>query len=167
MIQRELEHVLAALTPPNRLAMEIALATGLRIGDVLALRMRKVQAALNGRLTVRELKTGKLRRIYLRPELRERALSMAGKVFVFEGRLDQHRPRSRQAVYKDLKRAAKLFRVVLQVSPHTARKVYAVRAYARTGKNLARVQKILNHSDPAVTILYALADHLTQNRTPH
>ena len=32
----ELAHILAALTPPNRLALEVSLATGLRIGDVLA-----------------------------------------------------------------------------------------------------------------------------------
>lgn len=51
--------VLAALQPANRLVFEIMLATGLRVGDVLALRTAQVERQ---RFTVREQKTGKTRR---------------------------------------------------------------------------------------------------------
>ena len=100
--------------------MEVSLATGLRISDVLNMRTER----LAERMTVRELKTGKTRRIRLPVELLQRCLAQAGKVWVFEGRQDWRRHRSRQAVYKDLKRAARLFRLPagLQVSPHTDRK---------------------------------------------
>ena len=40
--REEFEHILAALTPPNRLAMRVSLATGLRIGDVLNLRTEQI-----------------------------------------------------------------------------------------------------------------------------
>ena len=38
LLHREVEHVLAALTPVNRVIMRVCMHTGLRIGDVLALR---------------------------------------------------------------------------------------------------------------------------------
>lgn len=161
VFREEFQHLLAALTPENRLALEVSLYTGLRISDVLNLRSCK----LASRMTVRELKTGKSRRVSLPVELLDRLRGIAGKVFVFENRRDYARPRTRQAVYKDLKRAARAFRMParLQVSPHSARKIFAVTEYQRS-HDLKRVQSLLNHSSEAVTLLYAMADSLTQRR---
>jgi integrase len=161
--KQELQHVLAALTPPNRLAIEISLATGLRIGDVLALTRDKLTGTSDRRITVTEAKTGKRRRVEIPAELFKRALGMAGKVFVFEGRHDYRHHRTRQAVHKDIKRAARLFRCRGNIAPHTARKVYAVEAFRRT-QELAKVQKLLQHTNEAVTAIYALADELTARR---
>lgn len=47
------------------------------------------------------------------------------------------------------------------VSPHTARKIYAVQEYHKCG-SLRRVQGLLNHGDEAVTMLYAMADVITR-----
>ena len=58
-------HVLAAMMPENRLVMETCIATGLRASDVLNLRTER----LRQRMTVRELKTGKTRRVYFPREL--------------------------------------------------------------------------------------------------
>lgn len=164
VFREEFQHLLAALTPENRLALEVSLCSGLRISDVLNLRSCK----LAPRMTVRELKTGKSRRVYLPVELLDRLRGVAGKVFVFENRRDYSRPRTRQAVYKDLKRAAKLFRMPadLQLSPHSARKIFAVTEFQR-GRDLHRVKELLNHSSEAVTLLYAMADQLTlRHRLP-
>jgi site-specific recombinase XerD len=166
--KEELKHILAALMPANRLAVEVSLASGLRITDVLGIKAEAVREAKQQRITVRELKTGKTRRITLPAELYQRMLFLAGRLYVFEHRNDWRRHRTRQAVFKDLKRAAKVFRAAsglkANVAPHSARKTYAVDAYKRTG-DLKRVQKLLNHSDEAVTMLYALADELTARRT--
>lgn len=155
----EMLHVLAALTPPNRLACEISLATGLRIGDVLNMRSDKLMQ----RMTVRELKTGKTRRIRLPVELLDRCHAIKGKIYVFEGRTDYKKHRSRAAVYKDIKRAAKAFRLDkrLQVSPHSLRKVWAVEQLRAYGGNVAKVQQLLKHESEAVTMLYCMADALT------
>ena len=154
----EVTHILAALSPQNRLACEISLFTGLRINDVLSLKPSQV---VKGRFTVREEKTGKTRRVYLPKELQERALAFAGQHFIFEGRLNGRKHRTRQAVFKDLRRVAKIFRIKEHISPHSMRKIYAVEEYKRYG-DLARVKKLLNHNDEAVTVLYALADGLTK-----
>lgn len=163
--REELGHLLAALMPPNRLALEVSLATGLRIGDVLSMRTEQLQGASDRRVTVRELKTGKTRRIKLPVELYRRMIAQAGRVWVWEGRIDWRKHRTRQAVNKDLARAARLWRLPpkLHISPHTARKVYAVTQYQRSG-DLAKIQKLLNHSDEAVTMLYAMADALTERK---
>ena len=157
-----LGHILAALTEPNRLACAVSIATGLRIGDVLSLKTEQLQRS--ARVTVREQKTGKSRRVYFGDELRAQLLRQAGRVWVFEGRLDWRHHRTRQAVYKDLRRAAAAFRVRERVSPHSMRKVYAVRYYnsTRHEKDLAALRKVLNHSDEAVTLIYAIADQLTR-----
>lgn len=153
------EHILAALMPQNRLACEISLATGLRIGDVLKLRPDQVVPELK-RFTIKEEKTGKSRTVYLPKELRERAFAICGKYWVFEHRLDRNRHRTRQAVFKDLRRAATLFRVKAQVTPHSARKVFAVDYYLSHGKDLKKLQKLFNHSNEAVTFLYAMANEI-------
>lgn len=159
MPKGELQHVLAALTPANRLACEISLATGLRIGDVLNMRSDK----LAERMTVRELKTGKNRRVRLPKELLDRCTAAAGKIYVFEHRTDHRRHRSRAAVYKDIKRAARLFRLDkrLQISPHSVRKVWAVEQLRQYGGDVRKVQQLLNHNSEAVTMLYCMADALT------
>ena len=155
----EVEHILAALTTENRLACLISLATGLRLNDVLSI---KTEQARKGRFTIREQKTGKSRLVRLPVPLQQAALCIAGQHYVFENRLDGKKHRTRQAVFKDLRRAAVLFRVKEHITPHSMRKIYAVEEYARHG-DLKRVQKLLNHSDEAVTMLYAMANCVRKN----
>lgn len=161
--REEMEHLLAALMPANRLILEVSLCTGLRLGDVLNLKTEQ----LKPRMGVREQKTGKFRTIRLSPELFDRLITQAGKIYVFPNRLDYRRPRTRQAVWKDLKRAAKLFRIPdkLNIAPHSERKIYAVGQYRRTC-SIKKVQELLNHSSEAVTWLYAAADVLARRKCP-
>lgn len=156
--QENFEHILSALMPMNRLALEVSLATGLRIDDVLHLKREQVN---KGRFTIKEMKTGKSRRINLSKVLQQTLLAHGGDIYIFEGRNDPKKPRTRQAINKDLKRATKLFRVKgVNVTPHSARKIFAVGYYRRTC-SLEQVKKLLNHSSEAVTMIYAMADEIT------
>lgn len=160
--QTALETILVALMPPNRLAILVSLTTGLRIGDVLSM---KTECLRKERFTVKEEKTGKTRRIRLSNDLRDALFRQAGRFYVFEHRSDPKRHRTRQAVNKDLKRACELFRVSgVNITPHSARKIYAVNAYKRTC-SVEQVRQLLNHSSEAVTQLYAMADELTRRNT--
>lgn len=151
-------HILYALTEPNRLACQVALETGLRIGDVLAFKTSDMK---KNSFTIREEKTNKKRVVRLRECLKNELLSQAGKIYVFEHRTDPQRHRTRQAVYSDIKRSARLFRVKENISPHSLRKLYAVDLYQKTD-NLKKVMQALNHDNDAVTMIYALADLLTK-----
>ena len=150
----EVEHILAALSPQNRLACEISMITGFRINDVLALKPEQVKKQ---RFSIKEQKTGKTRTVRLPKEIVDRCLACSGQHYVFEGRLNGKEHRTRQAVFKDLRRVAKAFRVKENLTPHSMRKVYAVEEYAKHG-DLKKVQRLLNHSSEAVTMLYAMAN---------
>lgn len=152
--------ILAGLTAENRLACEVSWATGWRIGDVLELRTEQLQRAArsDGRLSIQESKTGKRSRRRLPADLLRRLLVIAGPVYVFTGRLDGRTHRTRQAVYKDVRRMADALGLREHISPHSIRKSYAVDEMGKGG--LKRVQKLLNHEDEAVTMIYALADAL-------
>ena len=153
------EHILYALTPANRLVCQVCLHTGLRVGDVLQLRT----ADLKQRMTITEQKTGKKRRVCLTASLLRELQQQAGKVYVFEHRTDPGKHRTRQAVYLDLKRAAKAFRLKINLTPHSLRKIYAVCLYQKSC-DLKKVQTALNHEYDSVTLLYALADVLPKNK---
>lgn len=156
LLRREMEHVLAALTPSNRLVCRVCLQTGLRVGDVVSLKTRD----LKGQFWIVEAKTRKRRRVNLPRELLDQIRDQAGEVWAFPGRKPgQHR--TRQAVWADVKRAAKAFRIRQNVAPHSFRKVYAVELLRRCG-DVKRVQRALNHSDCATTMVYVMAAELLE-----
>ena len=75
LLNEQMEHVLSALTPSNRLVMRVCLHTGLRVGDVLALRTEQL---LTPQFWITEQKTGKRRRVNLTNELFEQLRDAAG-----------------------------------------------------------------------------------------
>ena len=157
LLFEQMEHVFAALTPENRLVCRVCVATGLRVGDVVALRTDQ----LAPQFWVTEQKTGKRRRVNLTAALLDELRRQAGAVWVFPGR-DPAKHRTRQAVWRDVKRAAKAFRLPQNVSVHSLRKVWAVDKLGKAKGNLAVVQRGLNHSDQATTMIYAMAYQLYQ-----
>lgn len=154
LLNEQMEHVLSALTPSNRLVMRVCLHTGLRVGDVLALRTEQL---LTPQFWITEQKTGKRRRVNLTNELFEQLRDAAGPEWVFTSRCDRTKHRTRQAVWTDVKRAAKAFRLEQNVGTHSARKVYAVDLMQKYS-DIDRVRRALNHSSESVTLLYAMAD---------
>lgn len=156
--------ILAAMTPDNRRVVQVSLATGLRIGDVLSLPTSKV--AEKQRISVRDSKTGKSHRVWLPQELRLELLANAGPVWVFPGRNDRSKHRTRNTVYKDMIKAADTVKRAgwldpkKHISPHSARKIAAVKTYQRGG--LMAAQRMLMHDTdhPEVTLLYAFADQM-------
>ena len=158
LLHREVEHVLSALTPSNRLVARVCLHTGLRVGDVVALRTQQ----LGLQFMVTEAKTKKRRRVGLPAGLLAEVLAQAGPVWAFPGR-KPGKHRTRQAVWADMKRAAKAFRLPQNVGPHSLRKVYAVELLGKYG-DLDRVRRALNHSGVEVTMIYAMADRLLAAR---
>lgn len=152
LIQREVEQVLDLLTFDNRLLARLLLHTGLRVGD--ALRLRPEQLRPNFWIT--EQKTGKRRQVGIPEPLLSDLRAYAGENWVFSG-ADPTKPRTRQALWKDVKRAARACRLTANAAPHSLRKVYAVDLLERYG-DIERVKRALNHSGVEVTLIYAMAD---------
>ena len=158
LLAREVDHVLAALTPQNRLIIETVLQTGLRISDVLELKTSDLKPSM----WVTERKTGKKHRCGLKKDLLRRILAQAGPIWAFPGR-NGNGHKTRQAVWADVKRAAKAFRLPQNVGTHSFRTAYAVELLAKYG-DLLRVQRAMGHSAPSITVIYAMADRLLDAR---
>lgn len=144
--------MLGLLTYENRLVMRLLLHTGLRISDALALKPEQ----LKPNFWVTEQKTGKRRQVGIPEPLLSDLKEAAGEHWVFPG-ADPHKHRTRQAVWKDVKRAAEAARLTQNVAPHSARKVYAVELLHKYG-DIDRVRRALNHGGVEVTLIYAMAD---------
>lgn len=152
LLQQEVDNVLDLLTPENRLVMRVLLSTGLRISDALQLRPEQ----LRSNFWITEQKTGKRRQVGLSEPLLSDLRAAAGEAWVFPGQ-DPAKHRSRQAVWKDVKRAAAACRLPQNIAPHSARKVYAVDLLRKYG-DIEKVRRALNHDSAEVTMIYALAD---------
>lgn len=158
LYNREIGHVLAALTPQNALIMRVILHTGMRLSDVLELRTDQLKPS--GWYT--ERKTGKKRRYGLPSDLLDEIRAQVGHKWAFPGRkAGTHK--TRQAVWTDVKRASRAFRLPQNIGPHSARKVYAVELMRKYG-DIERVRRALNHSNGTVTMIYAMADQLLEQR---
>lgn len=145
---------------PNVLALRVCLETGLRIDDVLKLRVTD----LNKR-TIRGVadKTDKTFKKVLSADLANRLREISGSEFIFPHRLKRSEHRTRQAVWKDVKKAAKLLGLAGNIAPHSARKTYAVELFKESG--LPAVQKELQHDMASTTMIYAFADLLDKKET--
>ena len=145
LYQREVDRVLAALMPQNQLIVRVMLQTGMRLSD--ALRMPSEGLVGSGWYT--EGKTGKKRRYGLPRPLLEAIRAQAGAEWAFPGRKPGTH-KTRQAVWADIKRASRAFRLKQNVGAHSMRKVYAVRLMAKYG-DLEKVRRNLNHSSSSIT----------------
>ena len=152
LLEKEVERVLDLLTVENRLVMRLLLHTGIRIGDALQLKPEQ----LKPNFWITEQKTGKRRQIGLPEPLLSDLLDSSGEYWVFPG-ADPRKHRSRQAVWKDVKREAAALRLTQNAAPHSARKVYAVELLRKYG-DIDRVRRALNHGGLEVTRIYAMAD---------
>lgn len=158
--EREIEAIRRALDGKSWMVFQVSVETGLRIGDVVALRWDDVEGE---RITYRAQKTGKLGAAELTAPTaawigRQRRWATSPWVFASPSKPGAHI--TRQAVWMRLKAAARRAGVDASgVSPHSFRKVFAVQTYHQRGIRAA--QEALQHDRPEVTEVYALADWLT------
>ena len=141
----------------NGLALRVSLETGLRIGDVLKAKAVDLKGT---KLSYVAQKTGKAGCKTLSKSLANALRRVSGSYWIFEGRgRTKTGHRTRQTVYRDLKKVCKRLGVEGQISPHSARKSYAVADFRENG--LEHVKRELQHDQDSVTLLYALSDVLT------
>lgn len=140
----ELRRLITALPDGAALAVRISADTGLRISDVLSIRT----ADLARTMRVTERKTGKQRRVQLRP-----ATLRAAKAYAACYGRDKVIPRNRSTIYRQISRAASDLGMQ-HVSMHSIRKLYA-RQYCKA-HGLAATQREMQHNYISTTLLYVL-----------
>lgn len=139
------------------LIFEFGLNSGLRISDILRL---KVNQVLDDYISIREQKTGKLKKFPVNKQLRvlldnyikKRKLKLSDfllKSTRYWGLTNVNR----SSVNRAFKRAAENAGITSHVSTHTMRKTFGYHYYKQT-KDIVLLQKIFNHSSTHITLRY-------------
>lgn len=160
--EEHLRKICGRLRGVDRIITEVLLATGFRLDDIMHLRTWELRRET---LTIRERKTGHVRSVRIPEEVRERLAVHLRKRNPFRyafpalrsgGKAKMHRT----TYWRHFMAAVKACGLRDEgYSPHSLRKVYAVRRFAETG-SLSKVQADLGHTKPEVTMIYAFSDRL-------
>lgn len=138
----------------NYIMFRIGTNVGLRIGDILKLRVRDIRG--KDRVTIREEKTRKIKHFAVNPKLKKEIASyckaMNPEDYLIKSRQGYNKPITRDMAYKILREACELFGV-FNAGTHTLRKTFGYHFYLKT-KNVVILMKIYNHSDQNVTLRY-------------
>jgi integrase len=153
---------LAKKPPKYTLLLHLGIFTGLRISDLLRLRVSDV---LSGTLTVTEQKTGKERSIcltrayytlpmldYLEAYISRQRLHKR-EYLIFSTPKSKNKPLSRVQAWRVLRAAADAAWLEA-FGPHSLRKTFAIRVYHESGKDFQAVQRELAHDSAWTTMRY-------------
>ena len=128
--------------------------TGLRISDILKLRVRDVKE--KDAVYMREIKTGKEKRFAINDELKPVIVDfIKGRrdfEYLFKSPNFPNKPISRQQAYNILSEAGKVFGISA-IGTHTLRKTFGYHMYQQT-HDAVTIKEILNHSDISITLRY-------------
>lgn len=160
-----IEHIkryLRQISERNYMLFVFGINTGLRIQDMLKLRVRDVKG---DHIIMREMKTDKQKWLKINPTLkRELKRYIADKddyEYLFKSREGKNKPITRDMAYKILRKAANEFGLV-DIGTHTCRKTFGYHLY-RKEKDITLLQKIFNHSSPEITLRYIGMDQDTMD----
>ncbi|MEJ8548424.1 site-specific integrase [Brevibacillus borstelensis] len=149
----EMKQLLKKQSNRNYFLFVMGINTGLRISDLLPLKVRDVKG--KSHLLIHEKKTKKRKKFKLNADLRkEIAQYVAGKGnddFLFAS-TKRPQPITRVRSYQIINGAAKKIGLT-EIGCHTMRKTFGYHFYQRT-RDIATLQMILNHSHPQITLRY-------------
>ena len=145
------------LRPPYNFFVRVACHTGLRVSDILRLKVGQLKQK---HYYVTEKKAGKKREIYLPKKVKNEMLKYADRhgykdnEFFFQSKQNCKKHITRQTVWRQIKRASKAEGIKGNIAPHSCRKHFAYKTYIKKNKNIQKVQNTMKHSNIADTILY-------------
>ena len=149
------------MTYENALAVKVSLETGLRIGDVLKIKPEDIRGRT---ISFVAEKTGKKGKVVVSQDTANRLRQVAGEFYVWEKRGKPREHRTRQTVWKDVKKSVAALRAAgvvgcENITVHSARKTFAVEDAEKHG--LEHTRRVLQHRDKNTTKLYAFSDRYT------
>lgn len=145
-----------ATSPRNKIMFLLGIYSGLRISDILKLKVKDVKN--RSTITIRETKTGKQKIFAVNQYLKEalnnyiESYDLDMDTYLIKRQGKHNKPISRDMAYKIMREAANFFGIQ-NVGTHTMRKTFGYHFYQQT-KDVVTLQKIFNHSDPSITLNY-------------
>ncbi len=138
----------------NYMLFLVGINTGLRISDILTLKVKDVKNQTH--ITLREKKTSKIKRLKIAgisQDLEEYIEDMQEEDYLFASQKGHNQPITRVQAYRILNKAAANIGLREEIGTHTLRKTYGYHFYQKT-KDVALLQELFNHSSPSVTLRY-------------
>lgn len=143
---------------------ELGIYTGLRISDILKLKVKDVKNKRS--IELKEQKTGKQRLIYINPVLKKalnqylESENLKSNDYLIHSRNSKaaNRPITRQQAYRVLRAAGEEFKLNL-IGTHTLRKTFGYHYYEQT-KDIGTLMIVFNHAHESITLRYI---GITQN----
>lgn len=138
---------------------EVGFLTGLRISDILPLKVSDV--ANQTHITIKEQKTGKHKRFLIPAKLqnilteyiKEKGLEDSDYLFPSRKGTGLNPYVRREQIFKSLNEVAKTVGIKDKIGTHTLRKTFGYHHYQQY-KDVAILQQIFNHSAPSITLKY-------------
>jgi integrase len=155
--RKVIEQFKESLTDPrNKLMFIIGINSGLRISDILPLKVADLRGKTS--LTIREEKTGKSKTFRFNSAITSAISELlpqdaADGDYVFQSRKGANKPLTRIQAYRILNSAAERVGITESIGCHTLRKTFGYHAY-KAGVDLTLLQSIFNHSAQSVTLRY-------------
>ena len=150
----KIKDILSNQSRRNYLLFELGINTGLRISDILKLRVEDV--IHKKYIEIQEQKTKKMRKILISKSIKKiinkYIKNKPSKDYLFPSRKG-HNPISRVQAYRIINNVCNLVKIKEKIGTHTLRKTFGYHFYKQT-KDIALLQNILNHSTPNVTLRY-------------
>ena len=133
----------------------LGINSGLRISDLLLLTLEDVKE--RDRIILREKKTGKTKDFPLSDTCKKAIQEFLGSTRISSGWLFKSKkgnnPITRIQAYRIINSAARAVGIKDAIGTHTLRKTFGYWAYKK-GVDVTKIQKLLNHSAPSVTLAY-------------
>ena len=150
-----IKHYLKCKNLRNYLLFVLGINSGLRISDLLLLTIDDVKD--KDRIILREKKTGKVKDFPLSETCKNAIKEYLETTKFSDGWLFRSkkgdRPISRIQAYRIINNAARFIGMQEAIGTHTLRKTFGYWAY-KSGVDVTKIQKLLNHSAPSVTLSY-------------
>ena len=156
--RKQIDRMKRVLSPRDRLLFVIGINSGLRISDILTLKVGDIRN--QDAITIREKKTGKAKRFRLNNAIKREFKRYEASVkrplsdddYLFPSRKGG-KPITRFQAYRVLNEAARKVGIEGEIGCHTLRKTFGYHAY-QAGTDLALLQSIFNHSSQSITLRY-------------
>ncbi len=135
---------------------QIGINTGLRISDILKLRVRDIHKKTH--IIIRATKTGKETMIFINSTLKKAVEDYVNNYkldlsnYLIQNKYKKHKNISRVQAYKILNKVSKKYKL-FNIGTHTLRKTFGYHFYMQT-KDVALLQKILGHDNEKDTLRY-------------
>ena len=132
----------------------VGVYTGMRISDILKLKVKDVYN--KDIISIKEKKTGKKNNFIVNKQLEELlneyCKSKDQEEFIIKSREGANKPITRVRAYQVMKEVEKSLGLS-KMGTHSLRKTFGYHYYKQY-KDVATLQKLFNHSDPSITLMY-------------